>query len=336
MGIAMKHGMKHRLMNRSFLVVLALLLVVMMVPGRVQAVEATVELGTAAEYAVLAGEAITNTGSTVISGSVGGNIGVSPGAAITGFPPGILTEEGSEQHKADAAALQAQADLVIAYDDAAGRTMTSDLTDQDLGGMRLNTGVYFFSSAALLTGTLTLDAEGDPDAVFIFQIGSMLTTASGSKIELVNGARFCRVFWQVGSSATLGTDSEFVGHIFALTSITAQTGATVQGQLLARNGTVTLDQNTITNGVCSGDTSATETEVTESETEVTESETEVTESETEATDVSETSATDETSETTTDEELPQTGESNLPVVIGLTLLSLAITLTLVLRRKLNR
>ena len=304
--------MKHRMMflvNRSMIVLLVLLLVLLTVPVRVQAAEATVGLGTAAGYAVLAGEAITNTGPTAISGSVGGNIGVSPGTSITGFPPGTLAD--GVQHAADAEALQAKADLVVAYDDAASRAVTQDLTDQDLGGKLLKTGVYFFSSAAQLTGTLTLDAEGDPDAVFIFQIGSALTTASGSKIELINGARFCRVFWQVTSSATLGTDSDFIGHIFALTSIAAQTGATVQGQLLARNGAVTLDNNTITNGVCAAETIASETQTT----------------------ASETSDTAATSDTLPDEELPATGESGAPVVIGLTLLGLAIVLALVLRRK---
>ena len=313
----MKHWMKN-LINRSLVVFLALLLVLLTVPARVQAAEATVGLGTAASYAVLAGETITNTGPTAISGSVGGNIGVSPGTAITGFPPGTLAD--GVQHAADAEALQAKADLVVAYDDAASRAKTQDLTDKDLGGMLLKPGVYFFSSAAQLTGTLTLDAEGDPEAVFIFQIGSALTTASASKIELINGARFCRVFWQVTSSATLGTDSEFVGHIFALTSIAAQTGATVQGQLLARNGAVTLDNNTITNGVCSDDTTTSETDTTASETDTT---------------ASETSDTAATSETLPDEELPATGESAAPVVIGLALLGLAIALTLVLalRRK---
>jgi type VI secretion system secreted protein VgrG len=116
--------------------------------------------------------------------------------------------------------------------------------------MTLTSGVYKFDTAAQLTGELTLDAEGDPDAAFIFQIGSTLTTANASSIVLINEAQYCRVFWQVGSSATLGTDSSFIGHIFAMTSITATTGAEIQGQLLARTGAVTLDSNIITNGVC--------------------------------------------------------------------------------------
>lgn len=212
------------------------------------AAEATVYLGSTENFAVLAGSTVTNTGTTVISGSAGGNVGLSPGTSVTGFPPGTISD--GTIHAADAVALQAQTNLVIAYDDAAGRTVTSDLTGQDLGGMTLTSGVYQFDTSAQLTGTLTLDAEGDPDAAFIFQIGSTLTTASDSSVVLINEAQYCRVFWQVGTSATLGTDSQFIGHIFAMTSITATTGAEIQGQLLARTGAVTLDSNIITNGVC--------------------------------------------------------------------------------------
>jgi LPXTG-motif cell wall-anchored protein len=241
--------LKHKMRFVSLL--LTLLLVVMMavpmMPGISIAAEATVDLGTAESFAVLAGSTITNTGSTVINGSAGGDIGVSPGSAITGFPPGTVS---GEIYSNDAVAIQAQIDLGIAYDDAAGRTTTAELTGQDLGGLTLTPGVYEFSSSAQLTGTLALDALGDPDAVFIFQIGSTLTTASSSSVELINGAQSCNVFWQVGSSATLGTSTSFVGHILALTSITANTGATVQGQLLAQNGAVTLDTNTITNDLC--------------------------------------------------------------------------------------
>jgi len=241
--------MKKLNISRSIVLVLILTLVFMFaVPTSINAIEPTVNLGTTENFAVLAGTTITNTGSTIISGSVGGDIGVYSGSAIIGFPPGIVSD--GTIHTTDAIAQQAQDDLVIAYDDAASRTVTQDLTGQDLGGLTLTTGVYFFSTSAQLTGTLTLDAQGNPDAVFIFQIGSTLTTATGSVVNLINGARFCRIFWQVGSSATLGTSTQFVGHIFALSSITANTSATVQGQLLARNGAVTLDSNTITNGVC--------------------------------------------------------------------------------------
>jgi hypothetical protein len=211
------------------------------------AAEAPVPLGTTSTFAVLAGSTVTNTGATVVDGDAGGDVAVSPGSAITGFPPGTLT---GMTHANDGVAIQAQADLVTAYDNAANRPTTQDLTGQDLGGLTLMPGVYSFSSEAQLTETLTLDAQGDPDAVFIFKIGTALTTASDSTVSLVNGARYCRTFWQVGSSATLGTGSHFVGHLFAMASVTANTGATVQGQLLARSGAVTLDTNNITNGVC--------------------------------------------------------------------------------------
>jgi hypothetical protein len=212
---------------------------------------AKVDLGSTVSFAVLAGSAITNTGPTVISGGLpegGGNIGVHPSSSITGLAD--ITMTGWIAHTADAEAAQAKADLQLAYDDAAGRPSDADLTGQDLGDLTLTSGVYSYSTSAQLTGTLTLDAEGDPDAVFIFQIGSALTTASYSNVLLLNGARFCRVFWQVGSSATLGTYSDFAGHIFAQESITATTSATIQGQLLALTSAVTLDSNIITNELC--------------------------------------------------------------------------------------
>jgi len=228
-------------------VALIMALVAMMVaPAISMAAEPPVNLGTSASYAVLAGTTVTNTGPSVING----DLGVWPGLAVVGFPPGIVNLPGVI-HSGDAAAQQAQTDLTAAYLDAEGRTpVTQDLTGQDLGGLTLTPGYYHFDTSAQLTGTLTLDAQGDPEAVFIFQIGSTLTTASNSSVNLINGARFCRVFWQVGSSATLGTTTDFYGHILALTSITANTGATVTGQLLARNGAVTLDTNVITSGVC--------------------------------------------------------------------------------------
>jgi LPXTG-motif cell wall-anchored protein len=230
---------------------LTLLLVVMMaVPTMSTAAQPTVNLRSTSTFAVLAGTTITNTGPTTISGGVpegGGNVGVSPDAAFTGQADVTMT--GWNAHLADAIALQAKADLTLAYDDAAGRTPFETIIPE-LGGRTLFPGIYRSESGFQITGTLTLNANGDPNAVFVFQSGSMLNTASGSKIILENGARYCRVFWKVTSSATLGTNSVFVGHIFALTSIAAQTGATIQGQLLARNGAVTLDHNTITNGLC--------------------------------------------------------------------------------------
>ena len=153
-------------------------------------------------------------------------------------------------HAADDVALQAQSDLTIAYNTAAGLPCTANLTGQDLGGLVLTPGAYCFSSSAQLTGTLTLDAQGDAEADFVFKTGSTLTTASASTVVLINQAQACRVFHQVGSSATLGTGSQFVGTILALTSITATTATSVQGRLLARNGAVTLDSNTVTRPVC--------------------------------------------------------------------------------------
>jgi hypothetical protein len=201
-------------------------------------------LGTADSFAVLGGSTVTNTGPSVISG----DLGVSPGSEVTGFPPGTVTN--GTIHAADAVAAQAQDDTSTAYDNLAGQRCDEDLTDQDLGGKTLTSGVYCFDSSAQLTGTLTLDAQGNPNAVFIFQIGSTLTTASNSGVNLINGAQACRVFWQVGSSATLGTTTAFIGNVLALTSITANTSATVDGRLLAQNGAVTLDSNTITRATC--------------------------------------------------------------------------------------
>jgi hypothetical protein len=153
-------------------------------------------------------------------------------------------------HVADAVAIDAKNALVTAYNDAAGRTPVTTIPSE-LGGTTLTPGTYASADGTFhITGTLTLDAQGDPNGVFVFKTASTLITASGSSVNLLNQARYCRIFWKVGSSATLGTDSHFVGHIFALTSITANTGATVQGQLLAQNGAVTLDTNTIMNGIC--------------------------------------------------------------------------------------
>jgi len=200
--------------------------------------------GVEQSFAVLGGSTVTNTGPTVITG----NLGLSPGTAVTGFPPGIVT--GGTTHAADAVALQAQNDTTTAYLNPAGQTCTSDLTGQDLGGKTLVPGTYCYSSSAQLTGTLTLDAGGDASAVWVFKTGSTLTTASNSSVRIINGGQPCNVYWQVGSSATLGTTTSFIGNILALTSITLTTGATVSGRVLARNGAVTLDSNTIAVSVC--------------------------------------------------------------------------------------
>jgi len=199
-------------------------------------------LGTAQRFAVLGGSTVTNTGPSIING----DLGVWPGEAVTGFPPGIVN---GTIHAGNAVAQQAQADVTTAYNILANMAMTRDLTGQDLGGMILTPGVYFFSSSAQLTSTLSLDAMGDPNALFVFQIGSTLTTASNSSILNIEGASGCNVYWQIGSSATLGTETAFIGNMLALTSITLNTDATIlDGRALARNGAVTLDSNIITGG----------------------------------------------------------------------------------------
>ncbi len=192
-------------------------------------------------FGVLAGSTITNTGSSVING----NIGVSPGTAIVGFPPGIVTAPYAI-HANDGVAVQAQIDLVTRYNSLAGAPATVNLTGQDLGGLLLTSGVYSYDAAAQLTGTVTLDGQGNPNSRFVFNVGSALTTASASAVQLINGAQGANVFFVIGSSATLGTGTAFAGDILALTSITLNTGATINcGAALARNGAVTLDTNTI-------------------------------------------------------------------------------------------
>jgi len=193
-------------------------------------------------FSVLAGSTVTNTGSTVVSGDVG----ISPGTAVTGFPPGLVR---GAIHSADGAAAQAQISLTAGYVDAAGRGGGTAVAG-DLVGQTLTAGVYTSTSSLAVSGNVTLDAQGNPNAVFIFQISSTLTTASGSHIVLANGAKACNVFWQVGSSATLGTNSVFKGNILALTSITITTGVNLEGRALARNGAVTLDADVITGCSC--------------------------------------------------------------------------------------
>ncbi len=210
----------------------------------------SVGLGTAKSYAVLAGQTITNTGPTKITG----DIGLHPGSAVTGFAS--VTYVGALR-VGTAAALQAKNDLVTAYNDAAGRTPVTTVATE-LGGQVVNAGIYNSAAGTFgVTGTLTLDAEGDSSAVFIFQMASTLITAPGSSVALINGASACNVFWQVGSSATLDTTTRFKGTIMALTSIALKTGATLEGRALARNGAVTLDTNVITSAGCSPPTAPT-------------------------------------------------------------------------------
>jgi Ice-binding-like len=201
-------------------------------------------LGMAESFAVLGASTVTNTGPTVITG----DLGVSPGTAITGFPPGV---DIGATHAADAVALQAQSDTTTAYTILAGEACdTTFAVPTDIGGLTLVPGVYCFTSSAQITGALTLDAGGDPNAVWVFKVGSTLVTASSASVVLINGAQACNVFWQVGSSATIGTDTTFVGNILALTSITITTDATLSGRALAQNGAVTMDSNVITVSSC--------------------------------------------------------------------------------------
>ncbi len=220
-------------------------------PWTAFAAETPVNLGTAGAYSVLGGQTVTNTGPTTLNA----NLGVSPGSAITGFPPGVAL---GATNAGNAAALQAQSDLVVAYDDAASRAPTESVAG-DLVGRTLQAGVYNSTGPLALSGTVTLDAAGDPDAVFIFQVASTLMTESASNVALIGGAQACNVYWQIGSSATLGTNSVFRGSILALTSITVTTGTTVEGRALARDGSVTLDNNTFVTSDCAPTAGPTET-----------------------------------------------------------------------------
>lgn len=200
-----------------------------------------VTLGTASSFAVLGASTVTNTGPSVVHG----DLGVSPGTAVTGFPPGNVVN--GSIHSADAAAGLAQSDAMAAYTALKGMASppANDLTGQDLGGLTLVPGVYHFSSSAFLTGALTLDAKGDANALFVFQMGSTLVTASNSEVLVINGGSGCNVYWQVGSSATLGTGTNFVGRILALASITLTTNASVEGSAMALTAAVTMDSNDV-------------------------------------------------------------------------------------------
>jgi hypothetical protein len=206
------------------------------------ACQAPVPMGSAANFEVLGASTVTNTGPTIISG---GDLGLSPGSSVTGFPPGTLTPP-AVMHLTDPVAAQAQLDLSIAYDYAAGLT-GAVLLPGDMSGLTLTPGLYKTSTTVMLSGgNVTLNAQGNANAVFIFQIGSTLTTITNTQVVLAGGAQAKNIFWQVGSSATLGTNSIFEGNILALTSITITTGVNLQGRALAQNGAVTLDSNMIT------------------------------------------------------------------------------------------
>ena len=203
--------------------------------------------GTTTTFGVLAATTITNTGPTVINGTAGGDIGLAPGSSFTGNT--TVTASGVS-HIADTAATTAQTDLVTAFNSISAPTPTV-LASDELASHVITPGTYSTGSGAFAnSGALTLDAQGDANAIFIFQASTTVITSAGSTMTLVNGAQACHVYWKVGSSATIGANSTFIGHIYALTTITANTGATVQGQLLARTGAVNLNANTITNSAC--------------------------------------------------------------------------------------
>jgi hypothetical protein len=209
--------------------------------GNALAANASIGLGTAASFSVLAGSTVTNTGPTTMFG----DLGLYAGSSVTGAPHVL-----GQTHIDDPVAIGAKSDLTTAYNDAASRPSNGS-AGTELAGQTFLPGVRTASSSLLLSsGSVTLDAQGDPNAVFIFQIGSTLTTGSNTAVSLINGAQACNVFWQVGSSATLGTGTRFVGTIMAAESISATTAATIHGRLLAQTAAVTMDTNTITTSNC--------------------------------------------------------------------------------------
>lgn len=233
--------------------VVAAVLALGVVPAAAQASE--VNLGTVNPFVVLGGSTVTNTGPSVLNG----DLGIAPGTSLTGF--GLPAVVNGATHQNDAVASQAQADLGTAFGVAGGQPVSpgNELTGIDLGGLTLTAGAYGYSSSAQLTGQVTLDAQGDPNAQFVFIIGSTLTTASASSVKLINGASPCNVYWRVGSSATLGTGTAFQGNLMALTDISLNDSVTVQGRVLAENGQVSLINDVLDNSQCA---TGTETETT--------------------------------------------------------------------------
>ena len=230
--------------NRAKWMLMGLVLaVVLLFPHQdATAGQAPVNLGSAGSFAVLAGTTITSTA----GGTINGDVGVWPGTDfVAGVPPVIVN---GTVHLGDSIADQAQGDLTTAYNDAAGRTLVSSHPTGELGGKTLAPGLYKSASGSfdITSVDLTLDAQGNPNAVWIFQMASTLTVGTGRQVILAGGAQACNIFWQVGSSATLGTTSVFKGNILASTAITVKTGARLDGRALARNAAVTLDGNTLT------------------------------------------------------------------------------------------
>ncbi|MDX6690313.1 MAG: hypothetical protein QOG15_1770 [Solirubrobacteraceae bacterium] len=213
-----------------------------------------VQLGAADSFAVLGGSTVTSAGVSTLSG----DLGVSPGTAVTGFPPGALS---GAMHAGDSAAVQAHADLATAYLDAAGRSPAVPFAGV-LDGLTFGPGIHSTGAALSLAGGVTLDAGGDPGAVFIFQAGSTLGTAAGGHVDLAGGAQACNVFWQVGSSATLGASSRLSGTILASTSISMGDGVTIDGRALARDGAVTMINDSVTTPRCAGPLSNTAPAIT--------------------------------------------------------------------------
>lgn len=211
------------------------------VPTAAVACQSPVTLGSAANFEVLGASTVTNTGPTSISG---GNLGLSPGTSVTGFPPGVLVLP-AQMIVNNPVAAQAQLDLNVAYVATAGLAGGAVLP-ADISGLTFPPGLYKTTGAVLNAATVTLDGHGDPNAVFIFQIATALNIGGSSQIVLINGAQAKNVYWQVGSSATLGTASMTYGTIMAHTSITFNTAATLKGRALAQTGSVTMDSNAIT------------------------------------------------------------------------------------------
>jgi type VI secretion system secreted protein VgrG len=231
-------------MRYKYLIILSIVALTAFLYSPTPGFASVVDLGSAQSFAVLGASTVTNTGPTTIYG----DLGVDPGSAITNFPPGIVTGGSIYYGGLGGVSNLAQIDALTAYNTLAGKTLTSDLTGLNLGGMLLSPGVYFFKTSADLTGALTLDFTSDPDGDFVFQIGTTLTTASGSSVNVSNGSPLSGVYWQVGSSATLGTTTMFAGNIIALASVGLNTGADILcGRAIALTGAVTMDTNRISN-----------------------------------------------------------------------------------------